>query len=95
MLKKLNDRVINNLIDTLVSISDREVCADFLEDLCTITEIKSIAQRLEVAKLLSDGKVYSEIAQKTGASTATISRVKRAMDYGSGGYRAILNEKVD
>ena len=95
MLKKLNDRVINNLIDTLVSISDREVCSDFLEDLCTITEIKSMAQRLEVAKLLSDGNVYSEIAQKTGASTATISRVKRAMDYGSGGYRAILEIKVD
>ena len=95
MLKKLNDRVINNLIDTLVSISDREVCSDFLEDLCTITEIKSMAQRLEVAKLLSDGNVYSEIAQKTGASTATISRVKRARDYGSGGYRAILEEKVD
>lgn len=95
MLNKLNDRVINNLIDTIVSITDRDICADFLVDLCTITEIKSMAQRLEVAKLLSDGYVYSEIAQKTGASTATISRVKRAMEYGNGGYRAVLSEKVD
>lgn len=95
MLNKLNDRVINNLIDTIVSISDRDVCADFLEDLCTITEIKSMAQRLEVARLLTEGNVYSEIAQKTGASTATISRVKRAMDYGNGGYEAVLGEKVD
>ena len=95
MLNKLNDRVINNLIDTIVSITDRDICADFLVDLCTITEIKSMAQRLEVAKLLSDGYVYSEIAQKTGASTATISRVKRAMEYGNGGYGAVLSEKVD
>ena len=95
MLTKLNDRVINNLIDTIVSINDREVCADFLADLCTMSEIKSMAQRLEVAQLLEEGKVYSEIAQKTGSSTATISRVKRALDYGNGGYRAVLGEKVD
>ncbi len=95
MLNKLNDRLKNNLIDAIVSITDREVCDNFLEDLCTVTEIKSMAQRLEVAKLLKQGNVYSEIAQKTGASTATISRVKRAMDYGNGGYQTVLDEKVD
>lgn len=90
MLNKLNDKLINNLIKAIVSIETEEECSDFLEDLCTMSEIKSMAQRLEVAKMLEQGMVYSEIAQKTGSSTATISRVKRALDYGTGGYRAVL-----
>lgn len=91
MLEKLNDRQTGALIDAFVSLNSKEDCANFLEDLCTIAEIKSMAQRLEVAKLLEEGLVYSEIAQKTGSSTATISRVKRCLDYGSGGYRAVLD----
>lgn len=91
MLNKLNDNLIGNLINAIVSINSAEECSSFLEDLCTMSEIKSMAQRLEVAKLLERGMVYSEIAQKTGSSTATISRVKRALDYGTGGYRIVLD----
>ena len=91
MINKLNDKLINNLINALVSIENPEECSSFLEDLCTMSEIKSMAQRLEVAQLLEQGMVYSEIAQKTGSSTATISRVKRALDYGTGGYRIVLD----
>lgn len=90
MLNKLNDKLISNLIKAIVSIETDEECSAFLEDLCTMSEIKSMAQRLEVAKMLEQGMVYSEIAQKTGSSTATISRVKRALDYGTGGYRVVL-----
>ena len=94
MLNRLNDRLINNLISALTSVNDEEQCASFLEDLCTPGEIKAMAQRLEVAKLLDAGLVYSEIAQKTGCSAAVISRVKRALDYGRGGYRSII-DKLD
>lgn len=66
-------------------------CYKFFEDICTVNELKSLAQRLEVAKMLTDGETYSTIVQKTGASTATISRVNRALNYGSGGYKIILN----
>lgn len=92
MLNKLNDKLIGNLVKAIISINNEQECFDFLEDLCTMSELKSIAQRLEVAKMLEQGMVYSEIAQKTGSSTATISRVKRALDYGTGGYRAVLNK---
>ena len=62
----------------------------FLEDIATVNEIKSMAQRLEVARLLTNYRTYPEIVKATGASTATISRVKRSLDYGSGGYRRVL-----
>ena len=94
-LKKVKDRTVDNLINALISLKNEEECWLFLQDLCTITEIKSMAQRLEVARLLEDGLVYSEIAQKTGSSTATISRVKRCLDYGDGGYKMILDRKND
>ena len=94
-MKKVKDRTVDNLINALISLKNEEECWLFLQDLCTITEIKSMAQRLEVAGLLEDGLVYSEIAQKTGSSTATISRVKRCLDYGDGGYKMILDRKND
>jgi TrpR-related protein YerC/YecD len=94
-LRKIKDRTVDNLINALVSLENEEQCWLFLQDLCTITEIKSMAQRLEVARLLEDGFVYSEIAQKTGSSTATISRVKRCLDYGDGGYKMILDRNYD
>lgn len=94
-MRKIKDRTVDNLINALVSLENEEQCWLFLQDLCTITEIKSMAQRLEVARLLEDGLVYSEIAQKTGSSTATISRVKRCLDYGDGGYKMILGRKSD
>ncbi len=94
-MRKIKDRTVDNLINAIVSLENEEECWLFLQDLCTITEIRSMAQRLEVAKLLEDGLVYSEIAQKTGSSTATISRVKRCLDYGDGGYKMILDRNYD
>ena len=81
------------LIKAILSLESEEECENFLEDLLTRKEIADSAQRLLVAKLLSEQVVYSKIAEKTGASTATISRVNRAYLYGAGGYRSML-EKV-
>ena len=81
------------LIRALVAIETEEECKDFLEDLMTKKELNDIAQRLEVAKLLSTQTVYNKIVEETGASTATISRVNRAYIYGAGGYKRML-EKI-
>ena len=67
-----------------------EECYEFFEDICTIQEMKSIAARLEVARMLRAGDIYEDIVKKTGASTATISRVKRCLNYGTGGYDIVL-----
>jgi TrpR-related protein YerC/YecD len=75
-------------------LENQEECYRFFEDLCTINEIKSLAQRLEVAIMLRKKCTYHEIADKTGASTATISRVNRALSYGADGYNRIL-DKLD
>lgn len=81
------------LIKAIMSLKTEEECANFLEDLMTRKEISDAAQRMLVAKLLSEQTVYSKIASETGASTATISRVNRSYLYGAGGYRAVL-EKI-
>ena len=87
MPKKLNDEFTDFLFDAIATLETREECAAFFKDLCTIPEIKSMSQRFIVAKMLKDNCVYSEIVQKTGASTATISRVNRSLSYeNSGGY---------
>lgn len=80
------------LFDCILAIETKKECRAFFEDLCTIPEIKAMAQRAEVAKLLSEKKVYSEIVEETGASTATISRVNRSLAYGSGGYSEIFSK---
>jgi len=90
MIEKLNENSIKMLSEALLSLETVEECASLLEDLCTIAEIKAMAQRIEVAKMLCDHVVYSDIVRKTGASTATISRVNRALNYGAGGYTTIL-----
>ena len=90
MNAKFYDENIKNLYKAFISLKTEEECGAFLEDLCTITEIKSMAQRLEVASLLAKKEIYSEIAQKTGASTATISRVSKCLNYGTDGYSTIL-----
>ncbi len=79
------------LAKAILSLKTEEECLAFLEDLMTRKEISDIGQRLEVAKMLSEQAVYNKIVEKTGASTATISRVNRAYHYGSGGYQKILN----
>ena len=83
------------LIKAILSLESEEECENFLEDLLTRKEIVDSAQRLLVAKLLSEQVVYSKIAEETGASTATISRVNRAYLYGSGGYREMLKKIKD
>ena len=81
------------LIRALLSLESESECIAFLEDLMTRRELDDIAQRMQVVKMLSEQAVYSKIVEKTGASTATISRVNRSYNYGSGGYARIL-EKI-
>lgn len=76
--------------EAILSLKNREECYAFLEDICTIKELLEMSQRLSVAKLLSRGMSYSQISQKTGVSTATISRISRCIEYGSGGYKMII-----
>lgn len=85
-----HDGQTDNLCRALMSLKDIDAVYAFLEDIATITEIKSMAQRLEVARLLDTGMKYPEIVDATGASTATISRVKKFLDYGTGGYKSVL-----
>ena len=81
---------VEDLIRAIVDIENEAECRAFLEDLCTIKELQDISQRLSVAKMLDEGKNYQEISKATGASTATISRVKKCLVWGSGGYRTAL-----
>ncbi len=90
MPSKLNDENIEFLYDAILQLKDKEECYKFFEDLCTINELKSISQRIVVAKMLTEKCVYSDIVAATGASTATISRVNRSLSYGAGGYEEIF-----
>lgn len=87
----INEENRELLYDALLNLKSKEECRAFLEDLCTINELEAISQRLVVAKLLSEDKVYVDIVEKTGASTATISRVNRTLRYGTGGYEMVVN----
>ena len=78
------------LYKAIVALKDEEECRRFLEDLCTVSEIKAMEQRMDVAMLLDDGLIYSEILERTGASSATISRVNRCLHSGADGYRTII-----
>lgn len=80
----------DELCEAILSLKNRDECYAFLEDICTIKELLEMSQRLSVAKLLSRGMSYSQISQKTGVSTATISRISRCIEYGSGGYKMII-----
>ena len=82
------------LFDAILSLESREECYAFFEDLCTVTELKAISQRIVVAKMLSDDRVYSDIVKETVASTATISRVNRSLQFGCNGYEKIF-ERVE
>jgi TrpR-related protein YerC/YecD len=91
MAKRVHDKNKEDLFKAILSLKTVEECYDFFEDLCTITEIKDMSQRMHVAKMLSQGIVYSEIVTETGASTATISRVNRSLEYGNDGYKLIFD----
>ena len=90
----LNDKHITALYEAISSLESTDEVKAFFDDLCTVFEIKAMAQRLEVAKLLDMGIVYNEIASKTSASTATISRVNRSLSYGSGGYKTVIKRNA-
>lgn len=83
------------LIRAILSLNTAEECQAFFRDLCTVNELKAMAQRLEVAQLLDQGLIYSDILERTGASSATISRVNRALQYGADGYKLILPRLED
>ncbi len=80
------------LFDAILSLESREACIAFFEDLCTMTELRAMAQRFQVAGMLHAGSVYADIVSETGASTATISRVNRALLYGANGYKQVLGQ---
>jgi len=89
-VEKFQTELTDNLCHAILSLDTLEECYKFFEDVCTIKEIQEIAQRLEVARLLKQGKPYNDVAKITGASTATIARINRACNYGAGGYKTIL-----
>lgn len=88
---KLQNHQVNGLFEAVLRLESLEECYRFFEDICTINEVKSLAQRLEVAKMLREKRTYQDIAEETGASTATISRVNRSLTYGADGYNIILD----
>lgn len=90
MAEKIENHLTEQLCEALASLKDAKQIADFLEDICTISEYKALAQRFEVARLLDKGVKYGDIVERTGASTATISRVKRCLVYGKDGYETAL-----
>lgn len=90
MNKKLKTPSVDFLFDAILSLNSPEECYTFFEDICTINELLSLSQRFEVAKMLREHKTYLEIAEKTGASTATISRVNRSLNYGNDGYDLVF-----
>ena len=88
---KIHNPLTDRLVRALLSLQDEEECYKLLDDLCTIREIQDLAQRMEVARMLRERITYNEIAQTTGVSTATISRVNRSLSYGEGGYDMVLD----
>lgn len=98
MSKNIRTEAVDHLFEAILSLKDSEECYAFFEDICTVNELMSLSQRYEVAKMLRNHNTYLEIAEKTGASTATISRVNRSLNYGNDGYdmvfaRVAQNEK--
>jgi TrpR-related protein YerC/YecD len=91
---KFKSKENDELFKAFLSLENEEDCYRFFEDICTINEIHALSQRLQVAKLLAAHKTYNEIEEKTGASTATISRINRCLLYGADGYKRILDRQT-
>lgn len=91
MNKKIKTDAVDHLFEAILSLESREECYSFFEDLCTVNELLSLSQRFEVVAMLRDHKTYLDIAEKTGASTATISRVNRSLNYGNDGYEMVFS----
>lgn len=90
MGKSVRTEAVSDLFEAILTLENEEECFDFFEDVCTVNELLSLAQRFEVAKMLRGGHTYMEVAEKTGASTATISRVNRSLNYGKDGYEMVF-----
>ena len=90
MNKKLHSEAVDQLFEAILCLKNKEECYTFFEDVCTINELLSLSQRFEVAKMLREKRTYLEISEKTGASTATISRVNRSLSYGNDGYEMVF-----
>lgn len=90
MSTKKEDAMIKQLYKAILSLESFDECEKFMHDICTVAEVHAISQRLEVAKLLEEGHTYEEIEKRTGASTATISRIKRFLNHGKDGYKIVL-----
>ena len=95
MNKKIRTEAVDHLFGAILCLQNKEECYSFFEDLCTVNELLSLSQRFEVASMLRDKKTYLEIAEKTGASTATISRVNRSLNYGDDGYELVFSRMQD
>ena len=95
MNSKLKTPAVEQLFEAVLSLENKDECFDFFEDVCTINEILSLSQRFEVAKMLKDKRTYLEISEKTGASTATISRVNRSLNYGNDGYEMVFKRMAE
>jgi TrpR-related protein YerC/YecD len=93
-LDKIKGKELEQLFKAVLTLDTMEDCYVFFDDLCTVNEMKSMAQRLEVARMLREGYTYNQIEEETGASTATISRVKRCLNYGNEGYQLAL-DRID
>lgn len=91
-MEKFSMEIFNEFFSAVLKLKTVKDCEKFFEDVCTIKELMDIKQRLEVAKLLSEGKNYQEICKATGASTATISRVNKCIMYGNGGYSLVIKK---
>jgi len=91
-IDKIREKQFHQLFQAILTLESKEDCYRFFDDVATINEIQSLAQRLQVAKMLHDGSTYNAIEQETKASTATISRVRRCLEYGSGGYEQVLSK---
>jgi len=94
-IDKLRGEQLDQFFDAILQLKTREECYQFFDDVATMNEIQSLAQRLHVAKMLYEGNTYNDIEQVTNASTATISRVRRCLDYGSNGYKTVLTRLLD
>ena len=90
MSKKIRTEAVDHLFEAILCLKDKEECYTFFEDVCTINELLSLSQRYEVAKMLREKRTYLDIAESTGASTATISRINKCLVYGADGYQRVL-----
>ena len=98
MSKKIRTEAVDHLFEAILCLENKEECYTFFADVCTINELLSLSQRFEVARMLVDKRTYLDISEKTGASTATISRVNRSLNYGNDGYEMVfarMNKKKE